>query len=156
MPSWSEIITDVNLYSNVAVELDKKTRRVFEQNTFYHRTKCYCVLFWMAGKLSEYSKLTDWDEEQVLSMISSFLKKNKSAKMGDFASLFSGHLSRKQIRVYIEKLVERGMLSYAGDGKMRTYSLSKKYENEMALITKAVQIGLDRIAEQTKGQKLDQ
>ena len=24
MPSWSEIITDVNLYSNAAVELDKK------------------------------------------------------------------------------------------------------------------------------------
>ena len=24
MPSWSEIITDVNLYSNVGIELDKK------------------------------------------------------------------------------------------------------------------------------------
>lgn len=121
--------------------------------TYYILGKDY---YEMAGKLSEYSKLTDWDEDQVLSMISSFLKKNKSAKMGDFASLFYGHLSRKQIRVYIEKLVERGMLSYAGDGKMRTYSLSKMYENEMALITKAVQIGLDKIAEQTKGQKLDQ
>lgn len=66
---------------------------------------------------------------------------------------FYGHLSRKQIRVYIEKLVENGMLSYDGEGKMRTYSLSKKYQSEMALITKAVQIGLDEITKQAKGQK---
>lgn len=121
--------------------------------TYYILGKDY---YEMAGKLSEYSKLTDWDEDQVLSMISSFLERNKSAKMGDFANLFSGHLSRKQIRAYIEKLVERGVLSYVGDGKMRTYSLSEKYENEMALISKAVQIDWDKITEQTKGQKLDQ
>ena len=27
MPSWSEIITDVDLYSNAAVELDKKREK---------------------------------------------------------------------------------------------------------------------------------
>ncbi len=121
--------------------------------TYYILGKDY---YEMAGKLSEYSKLTDWDENQVLSMVSSFLKKHKSAKMGDFANLFSGHLSRKQIRTYIEKLVESGLLSYDGEGKMRTYSLSKRYENEMALITKAVQIGLDEMSKQAKGQKTDQ
>ena len=110
----------------------------------------------MAGKLSEYSKLTDWDENQVLSMVSSFLRNNKAAKMGDFVNLFSGHLSRKQTRTYIDKLVECGMLSYDGEGKMRTYSLSKRYENEMALITKAVQIGLDEMYKQEKGQKTGQ
>ena len=52
------------------------------------------------------------------------------------------YISRKHIRSYIEKLVENGMLSYTGEGKMRTYSLSKRYESEMALITKAVEIGL--------------
>ena len=45
------------------------------------------------------------------------------------------------------------MLSYNGEGKMRRYSLSKRYENEMALITKAVQIGLDEMYKQEKGQK---
>lgn len=48
------------------------------------------------------------------------------------------------------------MLSYDGDGKMRTYFLSKKYMNEIALITKAVQIGLDEMSKQSKGQKKDQ
>ena len=52
------------------------------------------------------------------------------------------YVSSKQIRSYIEKLVENGMLFYTGEGKMRTYSLSKRYESEMALITKAVEIGL--------------
>ena len=39
---------------------------------------------------------------------------------------------------------------------MRTYSLSKRYENEMALITKAVQIGIDEMYKQEKGQKTGQ
>lgn len=66
------------------------------------------------------------------------------------------YVSRKQIRSYIEKLVENGMLSYTGDGKMRTYSLSKRYESEMALITKAVEIELNEMKKQAKGQKMDQ
>lgn len=96
----------------------------------------------MAGRLSDYSKLTDWDENQVLSMIASFLRKNNAAKMGDFVQLFAGHLSRKQTRTFIDKLVNNGMLSSEGDGKSRTYSLSKQYEKEMALINKSVEIGL--------------
>lgn len=74
--------------------------------------------------------------------------------MGDFANLFVGHLSRKQIRSYIEKLVKNGMLAYIGEGKMRTYSLSKRYESEIALITKAVEIGLNEISRQVKDQNL--
>ena len=121
--------------------------------TYYILGKDY---YEMSGKLSEYFNLTDWDESQVLSIVASFLKKNKTAKMGDFANLFIGHLSRKQIRSYIEKLVENGMLSFAGDGKMRTYSLSKRYESEMALISKAVEIGLNEMSKQAKDQKKGQ
>ena len=121
--------------------------------TYYILGKDYYEL---SGKMSEYFTLTDWDENQVLSIVASFLKKNKTAKMGDFANLFVGHLTRKQIRSYIEKLVENGMLAYTGEGKMRTYSLSKRYESEIALITKAVEIGLNEISKQVKDQKKDQ
>ena len=38
----------------------------------------------------------------------------------DFVELFSGHLSRKQVRGYTEKLVEEQMLKQDGDGKMRS------------------------------------
>lgn len=117
--------------------------------TYYILGKDY---YEMAGKLSDYSKLTDWDENQVLSMVSSFLSRNKAAKMGDFAQLFAGHLSRKQTRSFIDKLVDREMLSSEGEGKGRTYSLSKKYEMEMSLINEAVKIGLKEMIK-TKGQK---
>ena len=110
--------------------------------TYYILGKDYYEL---SCKMSEYFTLTDWDENQVLSIVASFLKKHKSAKVGDFANLFVVHLSRKQIRSYIAKLVENGMLAYTGEGKMRTYSLSKRYESEVALITKAVEIGLNII-----------
>lgn len=48
------------------------------------------------------------------------------------------------------------MLSFAGDGKMRTYSLSKRYESEMALIARAVEIGLNEMSKQVKDQKKGQ
>lgn len=118
--------------------------------TYYILGKDY---YEMAGRLSEYSKLTDWDENQVLSMIASFLRKNNAAKMGDFVLLFAGHLSRKQTRSFIEKLVGNGMLSSKGDGKGRTYFLSKQYEREMSLLNKAVEIGLSEISKQLKDQK---
>ncbi len=120
--------------------------------TYYILGKDY---YEMAGRLSEYSKLTDWDENQVLSMITSFLSKNNAAKMGDFAQLFAGHLSRKQTRSFIDKLVDNGMLSSEGDGKSRTYSLSKQYERQMSLLNKAVEIGLTELSKQLKGQKND-
>ena len=44
------------------------------------------------------------------------------------------------------------MLSSKGEGKGRTYSLSKKYEMEMSLINEAVKIGLKEMIK-TKGQK---
>ena len=118
--------------------------------TYYILGKEYYEL---AGRLADYSKITDWDENQTFTMIASFLKNNTSAKMGDFVNLLSGNLSRKQIRTYIEKLVDNGILTFEGEAKMRTYSLSRKYKDEMALINKAVEIGLIEIREQTKGQK---
>ena len=48
------------------------------------------------------------------------------------------------------------MLSFVGDGKMRTYSLSKRYESPIALITKAVEIGLNEMNKQAKDQKKGQ
>lgn len=48
------------------------------------------------------------------------------------------------------------MLSFVGDGKMRTYSLNKRYESQMALITKAVEIGLNEMSKQAKDQKKGQ
>lgn len=78
---------------------------------------------------------------------------NEKIYIGDFVELFSGHLSRKQVRGYIEKLVEGQMLKQDGDGKMRSYSLSEQYESRMAILSQAVEIGLNAMNERSKGQK---
>lgn len=36
MPSWSEIVTDIDSYSNAGMELDKKRKEYFE------KIKCIC------------------------------------------------------------------------------------------------------------------
>ena len=90
--------------------------------TYYILGKDY---YEMSGRLSEYSKLTDRDENQVLSMVSSFLKKNKSPKMGDFASSFSGHLSRKQIQRLIKDMREEGLVERRGSNRNGKWIVKK-------------------------------
>ena len=71
------------------------------------------------------------------------------------SSLWQGGLVRKD-RGHFYKRTKGSLcvgISTYGDGKMRTYSLSKRYESGMALITKAVEIGLTEMSEQTKVQK---
>lgn len=106
----------------------------------------------LAGKMSDYSWLTDWNESQALSMIAMFLGKHGKAKMGDFVDLFSGHLSRKQIRSFVEKLVDSKMLSYQGDRNQRVYFLSDLYKGRVDLLNEAIAIGLDEMSKRSKGQ----
>lgn len=103
------------LVSNGYIEQRGKT-----SGTFYILSREYYEL---AGRMTEYSDMSEWDDEHIISILTSFLKTNKIAKMGDFATLFSERLSRKQIRIMINKLVEAGDITYEGDGKNRTYSL---------------------------------
>ena len=110
----------------------------------------------MAGKLADYSWLTDWTESQTLSMIALFLGKNGQAKMGDFVNLFSGHLSRKQIRAFVDKLVNTKMLSFQGERNQRVYFLSDAYKGRMDILNKAIEIGLDEIGKRIKGQQKGQ
>lgn len=117
---------------------------------FYILSRDY---FELAGRLADYSWLTDWNESQTLSMISMFLGKNGQAKMGDFVNLFSGHLSRKQIRVFVDKLVEGKMLSYKGERNQRVYFLSDAYKGGMDVLNEALAIGLDAIGKRIKGQR---
>ena len=106
----------------------------------------------MAGKMGEYSKISDWSEDQALSIMTSFLSKHGKAKMGEFVDLFSGHLSRKQIRTIVDKLVDLEMLAYKGEKNMRYYFLGKKYKESVELLDKALSIGLNEIQKQGKGQ----
>lgn len=110
--------------------------------TFYILGKEYYEL---SGQLAEYSKITDWNEPQVLSVMIPFLEKNNYAKMTDFVALFAGHLSKKQVRVYVEKLVSAGILSYIGETSARKYLIGDKFREQQAIINKAIAIGLSEM-----------
>lgn len=118
--------------------------------TYYILGKDYYEL---AGKMTDYHNASSWDESQVLSMMASYLTKRPQAKMGEFAEMFAGHLSRKQIRSYVDKLVEAGFLEFTGEKTHRQYSLSKKYKDQQALIHTALEIGLNEIDKIGKGQE---
>jgi len=107
--------------------------------------------FELAGNVVEYSKKSDWDESQAFSMVSMFLKKHSKAKMGEFANLFEGHLSRKQTRNFIRKMVEDSLLSAYGEGNGRYYTLSNKYEKGEELFNHILKALMEEMKNKTKG-----
>ena len=134
-------------------ELDKKIvsrllkdgyveQRGKTSGTFYILGKEYYEL---SGQLAEYSKITDWNEQQVLSVMIPFLEKNEYAKMTDFVALFAGHLSKKQVRVFVEKLVSSGIINYIGETSARKYRIGDRYREQQAILNKALAIGLNEM-----------
>lgn len=112
--------------------------------------------FELAGNLVDYSKKSDWDENQAFSMVSMYLNKQEKAKMGEFVKLFEGHLSRKQVRNFIEKMTKKSLLSQFGEGNGRYYHLSEMYKTSSAILNEAVKIGIEEINKRIKGPKKDQ
>ncbi len=98
-----------------------------------------------ADKKVEYSKLTDWDINQAFNMIQMYLSKHQKAKMGDFVKLFEGHITRRKIKYFIEKMLEAELLNTSGSGSGTFYSLSENHKEKMEIIGKAMQIGIEEL-----------
>lgn len=94
---------------------------------------------------AEYSKKSDWDISQTLSVILPFLNKYNKAKMGDFVKLLDGHLTRRQVRVYIQQMVERGILISEGKGFGTSYHISNNYKKSSILMEKALSLGIEEL-----------
>lgn len=132
-------------------ELDKKIvsnllkqgyieKRGRTSGTFYILGKDYYEL---SGQTAEYFNKTEWDEQQVISVMIAFLKKNDHAKMSDFVSLFSGHLSKKQIRSFVEKFVSEGNLASIGETSARKYVIGEEYKKRQEYYNAALEIGIN-------------
>lgn len=80
------------------------------------------------GNTAEYSKKSDWNTSQVTSIIIPFLTKYNKAKMGDFVKLLDGHLTRRQVRVYIQHMVDQNILTASGKGYGTYYEISNNYK----------------------------
>lgn len=97
------------------------------------------------GNEVEYSKKSDWDLPQMAFMVLPYLTKYNKAKMGDFVKLLDGHLTRRQVRVYIQQMVERGILEQIGRGTGTSYVVSESYKKNSQLIDKALYIGMEEL-----------
>ena len=92
----------------------------------------------------------------MLSVVLPLFGKVTAAKMGDFVKLLEGHMTRRQIRVGIQKFVDVGILVSEGTGAGTRYSLSETYKERTKILDEALIIGLKEIARRewpTKGQE---
>lgn len=97
------------------------------------------------GNTAEYSKKSDWNTSQVTSIIIPFLTKYNKAKMGDFVKLLDGHLTRRQVRVYIQHMVDQNILTASGKGYGTYYEISNNYKRNSVLIDKAFILGIEEL-----------
>ena len=97
------------------------------------------------GNTAEYSKKSDWNTSQVTSIIIPFLTKYNKAKMGDFVKLLDGHLTRRQVRVYIHHMVDQNILTASGKGYGTYYEISNNYKRNSVLIDKAFILGIEEL-----------
>lgn len=117
------------------IEKRGKTR-----GTYYILSRNY---YEIAGDISGYAKKTEWNTAQAASVIIPHLAEFKKAKMKDFADLLSGHLTRRQVRVLVDQLVEEDVLVKTGSGSGTYYLISDSYIKNTAIVTKALGIGLE-------------
>ena len=121
------------------IEKRGKTR-----GTYYILSRNY---YEIAGDISEYTKKTEWNTAQAASVIIPHLAEFKKAKMKDFADLLSGHLTRRQVRVLVDQLVDEDVLVKTGSGSGTYYLISDSYVKNTAIAAKALGIGLEVLKE---------
>ena len=117
---------------------------------YYILSKDY---FEFTDEIAKYYNLQELDENQVLTTVLQFLRKEEKAKMKDFIGLFEDKLSRKQVRLRIEKLVFNDVLEKKGEGINSMYKLSSNYIREIEVITEAYNIGIKELNKNGKSNK---
>ena len=133
--------------------IDKNTiNKLIDRNLIEKRGKTngiYYILcrsyYEFTGNEAEYSKKSDWNLQQMVSIILPYLKRYGKAKMGDFVNLLDGHLTRRQVRVYIQQMVEHGILDQTGKGSGTSKNKSENYKKNSELIDKALDIGFKEL-----------
>lgn len=133
--------------------LDKKLieKRGKTNAVFYILSKNY---FDFTDEKAKYYNLQEIDDNQVLNTILSFLSKEEKAKMKDFVGLFEDKLSRKQVRLRVDKLVLNKILELQGEGSTSTYKLSDDYIKQIEVLSEALNIGMKEI-EKKQYQKIE-
>lgn len=106
----------------------------------------------LTNSLSEYSVLTDWDDNQVWAVLYPYLRKYGKAKKSDIAKIVGNHISETQLRRIIERLsAKNGPLIKTGKTTNTVYSIAPAYQSQIDILNKATQIGLSQIIQESNG-----
>lgn len=114
-------------------------RRGKTKGTYYILSKSY---YEISGEEGEYSHKDDWDINQVLSVIMPHMAKFGKAKMKDFVKLLDGHLTRRQVRLMINQLVDKEYLTKKGEGAATTYIIADAFKQSSVILNRAFELGL--------------
>ena len=124
------------LLSRKLIEKRGKTRA-----THYILAKSY---YEACGQNAEYTHEQEWGIEQALPHILSHFKSFKTAKMKDFAALLEPHLTRRQVRSLIDKMIPLYLVkTCSGSGTI--YTLSDSFIKSSDILTKALGIGMQEL-----------
>lgn len=129
-----EIIS--KLLSRKLIEKRGKTRA-----THYILAKSY---YETCGQNAEYTHEQEWGVEQALPHILSHFKSFKTAKMKDFAALLEPHLTRRQVRSLIDKMIPLYLVK-TGSGSGTIYTLSDSFIKSSDILTKALGLGMQEL-----------
>lgn len=136
----------------VAKLLDKKLieKRGKTNAIYYILSKDY---YEFTDEKAKYYNLQELDENQVMVIVLQYLSREGKAKMKDFVGLFEGKLSRKQVRLRIEKFVINKMLKQEGEGSSSVYEIGENFINEMEVISEALNLGLKQMKKNKRTRK---
>jgi len=117
--------------------LDKKLieKRGKTKAVFYILSKDY---YEFTDEKAKYYNLLELDDDQVLSTIVKYLTKEKKGQTKDFMNLFEGKLSRKQVRIRVDKFVGDKMLEREGEGSSTSYLIGENAIKQMNVISQAI------------------
>ena len=136
----AEIIT--KLLEKKLIEKRGKTNAIF-----YILSKDY---YDFTDEKAKYYNLQEIDENHFFVIISQYLLIEEKVKMKDFVALFDNRLSRKQVRLRIEKLVLNKTLKQEGEASLSSYEFGEEYLNKMEVINEAINIGMKEIDKNNK------
>lgn len=141
-------------------ELDKQTLQLLLQRKLIERKGQTNGIYYLLSKeyyiftnqQATYEKLTNWDEVQAFNVIRPYLQKYGKIKMGDMVCLFEGQLTRKQIRIIVEKLLEQKLLKSEGERKGVYYTIAPDYNKRMKIMEEVVMRGIDALLKEQTDQ----
>lgn len=119
------------------IEKTGKTR-----NLTFRLNKTYYTYI---NKEGSYSNETPLDPTHIELLIIKHLTAFNTAKMKDFSDLFTGLLTREQVKKSIYKFVKSGLLETEGKGYSVKYKLGSKFKEDIDLLGRAIKVGLDEL-----------